>query len=189
MVWGLPRCVWARESTPQTVACWAPLTMGPWLPLETRPDSPGEPGMQPRDPCLPWRGIVGPGHALPSPNAPGKAPNHIHTTLRWGTAPGKPSRADAFRAQTPRWLSSVEATCNAVEAGDKGSILASGRSSGSMHGNLLQYSCLENPMDKGAWWVIVHGVAHEGALPPPCIVRKDPRAQGGVPQRLLGRPA
>ena len=32
------------------------------LPLETRPDSPGEPGMQPRDPCLPWRGILGPGH-------------------------------------------------------------------------------------------------------------------------------
>ena len=34
----------------------------PWLPLETRPDSPGKPGMQPRDPCLPWRGILGPGH-------------------------------------------------------------------------------------------------------------------------------
>ena len=33
-----------------------------WLPFETRPDSPGEPGMQPRDPCLPWRGILGPGH-------------------------------------------------------------------------------------------------------------------------------
>ena len=30
----------------------------PWLPLETRPDSPGEPGMQPRDPCLPWRGTL-----------------------------------------------------------------------------------------------------------------------------------
>ena len=30
--------------------------------LETRPDSPEEPGMQPRDPCLPWRGILGPGH-------------------------------------------------------------------------------------------------------------------------------
>ena len=64
----------------------------------------------------------------------------------------------------PWWLSSVEATCNAVEAGDKGSILASGRSSGSMHGNLLQYSCLENPMDKGAWWVIVHGVAESGMI-------------------------
>ena len=37
---------------------------GPWLPLETRPDSPGEPGMQPRDPCLPWRGKLGPGHTL-----------------------------------------------------------------------------------------------------------------------------
>ena len=34
----------------------------PWLPLETRPDSPREPEMQPRDPCLPWRGILGPGH-------------------------------------------------------------------------------------------------------------------------------
>ena len=36
----------------------------PWLPLETRPDSPGEPGMQPRDPCVPWRGKLGPGHTL-----------------------------------------------------------------------------------------------------------------------------
>ena len=33
----------------------------PWLPLETRPDSQEEPGMQPRDPCLPWRGILSPG--------------------------------------------------------------------------------------------------------------------------------
>ena len=32
--------------------------------LETRPDSPGEPGMQPRDPYLPWRGKLGPGHTL-----------------------------------------------------------------------------------------------------------------------------
>ena len=36
----------------------------PLLALETRPDSPGEPGMQPRDPCLPWRGKLGPGHTL-----------------------------------------------------------------------------------------------------------------------------
>ena len=34
-----------------------------------------------------------------------------------------------------------------------------GRSSGGGHGNLLQYSCLENPMDRGAWWVSVHRVA------------------------------
>ena len=40
------------------------------------------------------------GCALPSPNAPGKAPNHIPTTLRWGRAPGKPSLAGACWAQT-----------------------------------------------------------------------------------------
>ena len=33
------------------------------------------------------------------------------------------------------------------------------RSPGEGHGNLLQYSCLENPMDRGAWWAIVHRVA------------------------------
>ena len=35
----------------------------------------------------------------------------------------------------------------------------SGRSPGKGHGNPLQYSCLENPMDRGAWWAMVHGVA------------------------------
>ena len=43
-------------------------------------------------------------------------------------------------------------------AGDLGSILGSGRSSGAGTGNPLQYSCLENFMDRGAWRAIVHGV-------------------------------
>ena len=42
---------------------------------------------------------------------------------------------------------------------DVGSIPGSGRSPGGGHGNPLQYSCLENPMDRGAWWATVHGVA------------------------------
>ena len=42
---------------------------------------------------------------------------------------------------------------------DLGSIPESGRSLGGGHGNPLQYSCLENPMDRGAWWAIVHRVA------------------------------
>ena len=46
-------------------------------------------------------------------------------------------------------------------AEDKGSIPGSGRSPGGGNGNPLQYSCLENPMDRGAWWAIVHGVAKE----------------------------
>ena len=46
-----------------------------------------------------------------------------------------------------------------VSAEDVGLIPGSGRSSGGGNGNPLQYSCLENPMDRGAWPVRVHGVA------------------------------
>ena len=48
---------------------------------------------------------------------------------------------------------------NAGDVRDTGLIPGSGRSSGGGHGNPLQYSCLENPMDRGACWVRVHGVA------------------------------
>ena len=47
---------------------------------------------------------------------------------------------------------------NAGDVRDVGSVPGSGRSPGEGNGNLLQYSCLENPMDRGAWWAIVHGV-------------------------------
>ena len=49
-----------------------------------------------------------------------------------------------------------ESTCS---AGDLGSSPGLGRTSGEGNGNPLQYSCLENLMDRGAWWAIVHGVA------------------------------
>ena len=55
----------------------------------------------------------------------------------------------------PRWLDCKESACN---AGDLGSIPASGRSPGRGNGNPLQYSCLENSIDRGAWWATVHGV-------------------------------
>ena len=48
-----------------------------------------------------------------------------------------------------------ESACN---AGDPGLIPGSGGSSGEGNNNPLHYSCLENPMDRGAWWAIVHGV-------------------------------
>ena len=44
-------------------------------------------------------------------------------------------------------------------AGDPSSIPGSGRSSGEGNGTPLQYSCLENPMDGGAWWATVHRIA------------------------------
>ena len=46
----------------------------------------------------------------------------------------------------------------ASNAGDTGSIPGSGKSSGEGNGNPLQYFCLQNPMDGGAWWATVHGV-------------------------------
>ena len=52
-----------------------------------------------------------------------------------------------------------EGKASACNVGDLGSIPGSGRSPGEGNGNPLQYSCLENPMDGGAWWATVHGVA------------------------------
>ena len=49
-----------------------------------------------------------------------------------------------------------ETACN---AGDLGSIPGLGRRPGGGHGNPLQYSCLEDPVDRGAWWATVHRVA------------------------------
>ena len=59
----------------------------------------------------------------------------------------------------PKWLSGKESACQAVDAG---SVPGLERSPGEGNGNPLQYFCLENTMDKGAWRVIVHGVARVG---------------------------
>ena len=58
----------------------------------------------------------------------------------------------------PWWLNGKESTCNAE---DTGSISGSGSSPAEGKGNPLQFSCLENPIERGAWWVTVHGVTKE----------------------------
>ena len=55
----------------------------------------------------------------------------------------------------PHGSDGKESACN---AGDLGTIPGSGRSPGGGHGNPLQYSCLENPMDRGAWQTTAHRV-------------------------------
>ena len=57
------------------------------------------------------------------------------------------------------WLGGKESPCNAGATGDGDSIPGLGRSPGGGNGNPHQYSCLENPVDRGAWWATVHGVA------------------------------
>ena len=67
---------------------------------------------------------------------------------------------EAASIQMPLWgfpggSDGEEPACN---AGDTGLIPGWGRSPGGRHGNPLQYSCLENPIDRGAWRATVHGV-------------------------------
>ena len=58
-----------------------------------------------------------------------------------------------------RFPGGSDSKASAHNVGDLGSIPGLGRSPGEGNSNPLQYSCLENPMDGGAWWATVHGVA------------------------------
>ena len=58
----------------------------------------------------------------------------------------------------PQWVSGKESACNAEDEGEVGLILGSGRFPAGGHGDPLQYSCLENPMGRGAWQATVHRV-------------------------------
>ena len=55
-------------------------------------------------------------------------------------------------------------SADAGDLGDTSSIPGWGRSPGEGNGNPLQYSCLENPMDRGAWWVTVHRITKSQTL-------------------------
>ena len=74
----------------------------------------------------------------------------------------EPHRVDM--SYSPTWASQAALVvknlpASAGDVRDTGSILGLGRSPQGGHSNLLQYSCLENPMDRGTWWATVHGVA------------------------------
>ena len=68
----------------------------------------------------------------------------------WGSA--------KYMMELPWWLSVKESLRNAGVAGDEGSVYGLGRSSRGGHDKSLQYSCLENLTDRGAWWATVHRV-------------------------------
>ena len=64
-----------------------------------------------------------------------------------------------WHLKLPWWFSSKEFACNAEDVRDMGSIPGLGGSLGEGTGIPLQYSCLENPLDRGAWQATVYGVA------------------------------
>ena len=59
-------------------------------------------------------------------------------------------------------FSGKESACN---AGDTGLTPGSGRSPAEENGNPLQYSCLKNPIDRGTWWAVIHGVTKSQTQP------------------------
>ena len=71
----------------------------------------------------------------------------------------KEDRLNEFIGGFPAGSNGKESAC---KAGDAGSVPALGGSPGEAHGDSLQYSCLENPVDRGAWWAIVHRFAKSG---------------------------
>ena len=78
-----------------------------------------------------------------------------------------------LRIRFPRWLCDKEYACSARDTGDSNFVPGLERSLGVGNGSPLQYSCLENPMDRGAWCATVHGVTKSWTqlnmhtLPPP----------------------
>ena len=156
--------------TPWTVAYQAPLSMKfprreCWSRLLF--PSPGEipdPGMEPVSPALAGRFFT-----TEPPRKPCLHTYYIFFRTVWNTMPLYmchwvfPKNKNFFFINHsmiikgfPGDSDGEESTCN---AGDLGSLPGLGRSPGGGHGNPLQYSCLENPMDRGAWWATFHGVS------------------------------
>ena len=89
----------------------------------------------------------------------------------WGPATKQKRESPSFLVNDPGFPCSSVGKESACNAGDLGLIPGLGRSPGEGNGNPLQYSCLENRMDKGAWRATVHGVTKVGhdlpTKPPP----------------------
>ena len=83
--------------------------------------------------------------------------------LWWASEPRGNSGKNTCHLGFPG-LNGKESACNAGDAGDAGSVSRSGRSSGEGNGNPLRHSCLGNPMDREAWWTMVHRITEWEAI-------------------------
>ena len=115
------------------------------------------PGFDPRVGKIPWRR-----ERLPNPVFwPGESHGLYSPWVAESDTTSDFHFTSAIKS-LPLWLSGQKSACSAGAPGEAGSIPGSGRSPGRGCGNLLQYSCLENPMDRGAWQAIVHRIAKTG---------------------------
>ena len=74
-----------------------------------------------------------------------------------GSLPGPLVLSKITFGGLPWWLPTVKTACNAGDTGDADAVPGSERSPGEGNGYLLQYSCLDNSMDRGAWWASLWG--------------------------------
>ena len=72
----------------------------------------------------------------------------------------RPHREAGFELRSQEVLVIKISPANAGDIRDMTSVPGLGRSPGAGHGKPFQYSCLENPMDRGAWWATVHRVSN-----------------------------
>ena len=84
--------------------------------------------------------------------------SHTSTREGWGVEKDWQFEISSCKLASQVVLAVKNLPANAGDIRDSGLIPGSGRSPGGGHGNPLQYSCLETPMDRGAWRAIVHGV-------------------------------
>ena len=128
--------LWNSPLRAHTLSATCPACPQPWPPWD--------PG--PREPR---RKLGGPDEMLPEPNL----------RFRLMVYPPHPPPCNYRAFQVVLVVKNPSADSGDIR--DMGSIPESGRSLGEGHGNPLQYSCLENPMDRGTWRATVHGVTKE----------------------------
>ena len=100
---------------------------------------------------------------------------HLTIVSSWSQT-SQPPNGEWWNSVTHK-LQSMAFCYSFLDITDAGSIPGSGRLPGEGNGNLLQYSCMKNPMDKGAWQATIHGVArvrHNLATKPPDRLRHYP---------------
>ena len=124
----------------------------PCMLISFRVSFPGNPGMAHNSKC--WDLGAGSHTTWMAVGTPSVVPGH-----RYLWAKGIHVIVKAFAGSgLPWWLSNKESACSAAASGNTGSIPGSERSPGKGNSNPLQYSCLENPMDRGTWRATVHRV-------------------------------
>ena len=151
----------SRTDSENEVAQSCPTLCDPWTVAHQAPPSMGFS----RQEC--WSGLPFPSPGdLPNPGIEPRSPALEADALTF-EPPGKPflGHSKPKSQICSIWVSQValEVKNPPASEGDADSIPRSGRSPEGGHGNPLQYSCLENPMDSGAWQATVHGVAKSRA--------------------------